>query len=286
MTYSPSIVAVVVTYNSELVIEACVSALLAQSVWTIVVDNNSQDNGAQKARQLGATVIELDENVGFGEANNIGARAAAAPWVLFINPDAVIGPDAINELLIATQTYVEAGILGPRLIEPSGRVFLQARSRLSTYLRNIKGIRPIPEGDCCVPFLSGACLLVRRDLLLAIGGFDPEIFLFYEDDDLCRRFADRGHSIIFVNRAIVAHGRAKSCKACDKTQFICRANLAWSSGYIERKYGLKHRFAQTFLVSGVKWLLAALTLNKARMIRHGGTFWGNWLSIRNKKHPI
>jgi N-acetylglucosaminyl-diphospho-decaprenol L-rhamnosyltransferase len=285
MTYSPSIVAVVVTYNSELVIEPCVRALLAQSVRTIVVDNNSQDNGAKKARQLGATVIKLGENVGFGAANNIGARAAAAPWVLFINPDAVIANDAINELLLATQTYVGAGIFGPRLVEPSGRVFLQARSRLSTYLHNEKSTRIIPAGDCCVPFLSGACLLVKRDLFLAIGGFDPEIFLFYEDDDLCRRVADLGQSIIFVDRAIVTHSRGKSCKSSDQIQFLCRANLAWSNGYIERKYGLQHRFVETFLVSGFKWLFALMTFNKRGMIRHGGTFWGNWLSFRKKNHP-
>ena len=61
----------------------------------------------------------------------------------------------------------------------------------------------LPEGDVCAPFFSGACFLVRRDLFLRLGGFDENIFLFYEDDDLCRRIADGGLSLVYVPQAVV-----------------------------------------------------------------------------------
>ncbi len=101
-------------------------------------------------------------------------------------------PGAADALLAAAEAYPDAGLFAPRIVEPDGRFFFQPRSLLAPYLTNPGGKLHPPEADACAPFLSGACLMVRRDLFLALGGFDPNIFLFYEDDDLCRRIADGG----------------------------------------------------------------------------------------------
>lgn len=280
------VTAIIVTYNSQAVLEGCIKALLEQSVNCLVVDNKSGDNSVQIARDNGAQVIELEENVGFGVANNIGAAAAKSEFVLFINPDAYVTAEAVTKLVAAAGQYADAALLGPRLVEPDGRVFFQAKSLLSTYLKNPKGKHCAPEGDCCTPFLSGACMLMKRSFFLELGGFDPEIFLFFEDDDLCRRVTDAGLSIVYVHDAIVHHMRGKSSKPNTATQFVARANLAWSRGYVERKYGLTSNGGTTLLISGLKWLFAAITFNKKRMARHGGTWVGTWRSMRQQSRPL
>ncbi len=282
---SGSIAAIIVTYESGNVLTDCLESLRGKTDAIIVVDNNSTDSTSRLAKDGGADVIQLATNVGFGVANNLGARQAKTDWLLFINPDARLMDDAINRLLDAAQLYPDAGLFGPRIIDSDGKVFFQARSLLSSYLHNPKGILHPPSGDCCTPFISGACILVRRDFFLQIGGFDPKIFLFYEDDDLCRRVSDLGKAIIFVDEAVVHHQRGQSTRSSLRNVFLIRAHMAWSRGYVSEKYGIRFDYLGTLIVSGLKWAFAALTLNQARMARHGGTWIGTWRAARKKDRP-
>ena len=205
------LVAIVVAHDSADALPACLAALAREGVTAIVVDNASRDASVAVAQAAGARVVRNARNEGYGRANNIGVRAAeGTSHVLIVNPDVELQPGAAAALLASAKAWPDAGLLAPRIVEPDGRFFYQPRSLLAPYLTNPLGRRDLPEGDACAPFLSGACFMVRRDLFLALGGFDEDIFLFYEDDDLCRRVADSGRALVHVHGAVALRGRGRS----------------------------------------------------------------------------
>ncbi len=269
--FEDQVTAIVVTYESADVLPACLSSLAEEGVPAIVVDNASADATAEIARAHGARLLANPCNEGYGRANNRGVAASATPFILIVNPDLAVEPGAVRALLAAAERYPEAGMYAPRIVEPSGRVFVQPRSLLSPEHLNRARAVALPEGDACLPFLSGACLLIRRDAFLALGGFDPAIFLFYEDDDLCRRMRDSGRALIHVHQAQVHHARGRSSRPDPRRRFNARWHLAWSHAYVASKYGLPISPAGTILKNAVKTVGYALILNRFKMMAHAGS---------------
>ncbi|WP_353182822.1 glycosyltransferase family 2 protein [Bosea sp. (in: a-proteobacteria)] len=269
-----AITAIVVSYDSAEVLPACLDALAREGVAAIVVDNASADDSRGIAERRGARVLANARNEGYGRANNRGVAAADTPYVLIVNPDLELRPAAAAALLAAAERYPDAGMLAPRIVEPSGRVFLQPRSLLSPPHLNRSGAMVVPEGDACLPFLSGACLLIRRDLFLTLGGFDPAIFLFYEDDDLCRRMRDAGHALVHVDGAEARHGRGKSSAPSPRRRFKARWHLAWSERYVARKYGLPEPAASRMLENLAKAAGYGFLLQRGKMSAHAGSVAG------------
>ena len=266
------LVAIVVTHDSADVLPGCLAALAGQQVATIVVDNASGDDSAAIAEAAGATVIRNARNEGYGRANNRGVQAATtAEHILVVNPDVVLRPGAVEALLDAARAWPDIGMLAPRLIETDGRFFFQARSLLAPYLNNPRGRSTPPQGDACAPFLSGACLMMPRALFLDLGGFDENIFLFYEDDDLCRRVADAGRSLVHVHGAEALHGRGRSSAPEPGRIFRSRWHQAWSRAYVSRKYGLPDPSLTGLLTNLPKVFLSALVLRRSGLERYGGS---------------
>ncbi|MEK7660827.1 MAG: glycosyltransferase family 2 protein [Pseudomonadota bacterium] len=283
MTSLKNLTAIIVCFDSAHIIGNALRLLESANIKTIVVDNGSSDNSVEIAKKYGAHVIENHANLGFGVANNIGVKAAPTPWVLMLNPDIEIDEASIRALLTATKTYDNIGIIAPRIVENDGRVFIQPRSLLSPFHLN-QAKNMTPNGDCCLPFLSGACFLINRDSFLELGGFDENIFLFYEDDDLCRRFFDSSLSLIHIDGATALHARGKSTQPQKGRVFLARYHMAWSRIYVCRKYGIKPKSFADLLKNGSKYLLAALSFNRQRMERYGGSFMGNWDASFSKQH--
>ena len=277
------VTAIVVAHDSAAKLPACLSALARAGVQTIVVDNASDDHSASIAEAHGARVMRNMKNEGFGRAMNIGMRAATTEFALLVNPDLVLDDGAIDLLLAAARSWPDAAIFAPRIVEPDGRVFFSNQSLLATTLRNEKGARWVPEGDCCTPFLSGACWLVRREIVLGLGGFDENIFLFYEDDDLCRRVSDAGHALVHVHGAIARHERGASAAPRKGRVFKARRHLAWSRAYISQKYGLASPIIGALLTNAPKAALAFLSANHARFERYAGSVQGSLDFARGRK---
>ncbi|MFI5012890.1 MAG: glycosyltransferase family 2 protein [Hyphomicrobiales bacterium] len=278
-----AITAIVVAHDSAAVLPACLAALAREDVAVIVVDNASADASAALAEQAGARVIRNARNEGYGRAMNIGMRAAASRRCLLLNPDIVLAPGSVAALKEAMRAYPEAAMLAPRLIEPDGRLFFQPRSLLAPFLENEAGAPCRPEGDCCAPFLSGACLAVEREAVLALGGFDEEIFLFYEDDDLCRRVIEAGRSLVHVHQAVARHERGGSSAARRGRVFKARWHMAWSAGYVARKYALADPSWRAMPVNALKFCGAALIWNRRLMERYGGSAAGAFAWLRGKR---
>ncbi|MCJ2053235.1 glycosyltransferase family 2 protein [Methylobacterium sp. J-070] len=278
-----ALVAIVVAHDSAEMLPACLAALAAQHVPAIVVDNASRDASVAVAEAAGARVIRNTRNQGYGRANNRGVRAAeAAEHVLIVNPDVVLRPGAATALLDAARAWPDAGLLAPRLVEADGRFFYQARSLLAPYLTNPGGRRALPQGDACAPFLSGACLMIPRALFLDLGGFDENIFLFYEDDDLCRRLAESGRALVHVHGAEALHGRGRSSAAEPGRVFRSRWHQSWSRAYVSRKYGLPDPSLAALMSNLPKALLSALVLRRAGLERYGGSAAGALAFLRGR----
>ena len=280
---SGSVTAIVVTFDSAHALPECLGALRADGVPALVVDNASTDETVAIAEGQGAAVIRNARNEGYGRANNIGARAADSEFALIVNPDCVVDRGAVAALVDAARRYPDAALFAPQIVEPSGRVFYQPRSLLATSLTNPGGKLVLPEGEACAPFFSGACFLIRRDVFLRLGGFDQNIFLFYEDDDLCRRIADSGAALIYVPQALVRHGRGRSSGEKPGRIFASRWHQAWSRAYVSRKYGLPNPAPGMFAINALKAAGARLTFRRKLIERYGGSAAGALAFLKGEK---
>jgi N-acetylglucosaminyl-diphospho-decaprenol L-rhamnosyltransferase len=280
---SGSVTAIIVTFDSAHALPECLGALQADGVPALVVDNASTDETVAIAEGQGATVIRNARNEGYGRANNIGARAADSEFVLIVNPDCIVERGAVAALVDAARRYPDAALFAPQIVEPSGRVFYQPRSLLATSLTNPGGKLVLPEGEACAPFFSGACFLIRRDVFLKLGGFDQNIFLFYEDDDLCRRIADSGAALIYVPQALVRHGRGRSSGEKPGRIFASRWHQAWSRAYVSRKYGLPNPAPGMFAINALKAAGARLTFRRKLIERYGGSAAGALAFLKGEK---
>jgi GT2 family glycosyltransferase len=226
MRDSEAITCAIVTYNSDHVIEACLQALRAQLPERniIIYDNNSQDQTVRRVEAVhpAIRIIRGRRNLGFGRAVNALRSAVQTPYLLLLNPDALIQPGAVEELLAVAESEPNAAVLGAVQLTPEG-----------FYLD------PQPSADRCreVGWIFGAAMLLRLDCFARHSPlFDPRFWMYYEDKDLCLSAAERGHRILLVNRALVLHqpGSSSVLPASAETLLIQRRQYLEFviSGYI------------------------------------------------------
>jgi N-acetylglucosaminyl-diphospho-decaprenol L-rhamnosyltransferase len=227
-----SLAIIIVTFNSVEEIDACLQSLLGHTdpfpTTITVVDNASADGTAAHVRKRWPTVTVIDSggNLGFATANNIGIKATRSDYVLLMNPDTVAPPGAIQTLVRGLASHPEAAIAGARLLSDRGFPELSWGAAITPwnetkqmifsrlYLRKIRRIvrkmdrmsRQARE----VEWVSGACMVIRRADLDAVGGFDERYFMYNEDVDLCVEMKKRGRTTLYIAGAEVLHYRGKS----------------------------------------------------------------------------
>jgi N-acetylglucosaminyl-diphospho-decaprenol L-rhamnosyltransferase len=186
------------------------------------VDNGSTDGTlALLATRSDVQLIRSISNVGYGAAANLGVAAADEEWVLVANPDIVFEPSALDVLLTVADRWPRSGVVGPRIHTPDGHLYPSARELPSlgrgighalfgwlwpsnpwTAAYRREHSDPV-EGS--VGWLSGSCLLVRREAFREVGGFDEGYFMYFEDTDLCERVAKAGWDVVYAPSAVVEH---------------------------------------------------------------------------------
>jgi N-acetylglucosaminyl-diphospho-decaprenol L-rhamnosyltransferase len=238
---------VVVSYNSGGTLRACVAPLAGHPELRVtVVDNASPDGGLETVADLDVEIIRQPENRGFSHGCNAGWRSGSAPSVLFLNPDARIEPGAVLQLAAALDGSDRVGASAPKILHGDGRVdFSQRRfPRLgSTYAQALFLHRLFPRAgwsDELVrtdeayavggrpEWVSGACVLVRRTALDALGGFDEGFFMYCEDTDLCKRLRDRGLEVRFVPEAVAVHEGGASAPRPSLTHVLARSRVRYA----------------------------------------------------------
>lgn len=273
-----SITAISVTYNSEGVISNALHALEKSPhvTQTIVVDNASTD-GTARIIEHGfprAHLIKSMQNVGFGRGNNLGLSQVASPYALLVNPDAIVSPEAIETLLQAAQNFPDAAILAPRLKDEGGKQHLSFKRNVFAREKS-GGLEQDAEGAICADYLSGAVMLMNMEHMRKIGFFDPAIFLFYEDDDVCMRVRAAGFSCVYVPQAEAIHLMgASSGKPNPNSERFKQMHMVWSRLYIQQKY--KGKGAACVLAAklgaeySAKALLYFMSGNKQKFARYRG----------------
>lgn len=237
---APQIAAILVNYNAGDELRRALQSIADEMhdlPWeAVVVDNASTDGSGAIAREFAphVSLIENRENVGFGRGANQGISATRAPLVLIMNPDCRLVAGAVATLRAELNTHEYCAIAGPRILNPDGSVQGSARgdpdmftglfgrsgslTRLLPWLpvsrRNVVSDAAIRSGheSVVVDWLSGACMLARRDALHKVHGFDERFFLYWEDADLCKRLRALGYHVRYVPGATAIHRVGHSSK--------------------------------------------------------------------------
>jgi N-acetylglucosaminyl-diphospho-decaprenol L-rhamnosyltransferase len=216
---SASVAGVVVTHGPDPGLGRCLASIAAQVDELVVVAN-------PPAPTVDARVIVNDRPLGFAANANIGIEATSAPFVVVANPDTEARRDAVDLLEKFAEVHPRAGVVGPQLLFPDGRWQPSRRSfptvsgtivrrtplravlrpetrQLDHYLLEDRPAEPAPA-----EWMLAAFLLLRREMLDELGGFDPGFRLYGEDIDLCYRAAKAGWERWYVPQAIVTHAHA------------------------------------------------------------------------------
>jgi N-acetylglucosaminyl-diphospho-decaprenol L-rhamnosyltransferase len=229
---------VIVNYNcADLAID-CLRSLESQLLsieqsHVVITDNKSPDNSLQKLSSAleknnwtsWATLMPLELNGGFAYGNNAAIRpaltAADKPqYLLLLNPDTLVRPDAIKELITFMDANPAVGIAGPRLEDPDGTIQRSAfrfhsiagefehgvRLGLISKLLTKKIVAPPPPSHAQpTDWISGAAMMIRREVFEQIGLLDEKYFMYFEEEDFCRRAAKAGWPSWYVPTARVMH---------------------------------------------------------------------------------
>jgi len=229
---------VIVSFNAKADLERCLASLHAAPPAStneiIVVDNASTDGSTSVAATWpGVHVSVSPTNRGFSAANNVGIRASGGRNVLLLNSDTLVPPGAIDHLLGELDRHPDVAIVGPRLVDGSGRAELSFGSMITPLneFRRRRLIRALERGDLQASALveattreeqfpdwvSGACLLVRRADADTVGLLDERFFMYTEDVDLCASVRERGRIVWFEPSAEVRHLRGRSASRNPET---------------------------------------------------------------------
>jgi N-acetylglucosaminyl-diphospho-decaprenol L-rhamnosyltransferase len=245
-----TIAGIVVSYNSAKDLPLSLGSLQRLKVdRTVVVDNSSKDDSVRIAHEYTEDVLILP-NVGFGKAINAAVRSAPdADAYLLINPDCGISEADFDELSAALDSDPRLGVVAPLMQYPDGRYGISSGPEMSitkewlaalrvdhlvpkrarTALARSKVLRrmvpmlsyldtkPAPRVNRTA-WVSGFCMLVRADAFRAVGGFDSDFFLYFEDVDLCKRLRAAGWGVASVGASTALHRESTSTAAVGKNR--------------------------------------------------------------------
>jgi len=233
----PLISVVIVNYNVRDFLQNCLQSLFMSSIkdrmQVIVIDNNSTDNSMDMVVDTFPLVqsIKLEENIGFGKANNLAIQHCDAEITLLLNPDTIVEPTTLETMIEYLQTHPKVGVAGCKLLNADGSFQLPCRRGFPTpwvSFCKIFGLQSLfPNSSLFAQYnqtfrnenetynvdaISGAFMAVRTSILREVSGFDPDFFMYGEDLDLCYRIQKLGWNIAYVHKTSTIHFKGESTK--------------------------------------------------------------------------
>jgi GT2 family glycosyltransferase len=210
---------IIINYRQKELVLACVDSIrkMIRSPYEIIIVNNSPEEmiGAGE----GINVIP-NENRGFSQANNLAATQAKGEYLLFLNADTEIRNDFLNGAVTALKEN-NSGAMGMKMYSTDGTFQLSfweentfsnekinKRNEERFRSRDTEFINQVEENHSEVTevaWVSGAAMLMKKDVFEKVGGFDEDFFLFYEDADLCKRVKEAGYGIYFYPKSDILH---------------------------------------------------------------------------------
>lgn len=281
---------IIVNWNVKELLRDCLQSLLeagksAPPLTTelIVVDSASTDGSPQMVRHEFPQVqlIASDKNLGYARGNNTGANAARGRYLFLLNPDTVVKPNALNQLVNYMDTHPAVGAVGPQLLWPNGTI-QSSRRRLPTlsslfwestllgqwfphnrHARRYHMLDVSPNRPHRVDWVVGAAVLIRREAWQQVGPIDETFFMYFEETDWCHRCARAGWQIHYLPKAQVIHYEGKSSEqvVAARTVRFQRSKLRYAQKYFGPGWALALRiflwatFAYQWAEETAKWLV-------------------------------
>ncbi len=221
---------VIISFNVQKLLQECIESIyrettdIAPDIW--VIDNHSRDRSVEMLKENFPELhlIENDENVGFTRANNQAIVQCQSDYILLLNPDTVIQDGALDKMIRYMEKHPDVGVSGCRLLNEDGSLQLACRrsipspgvaffrlSGLSRLFPNSKRMAKYnltyldPDQPHEVDAVSGAFLLIRKQVVDEIGGLDENFWIYGEDMDWCIRAKRAGWKVMYYPDASVLH---------------------------------------------------------------------------------
>ena len=213
---------IILNWNGEAMLRRFLPSLIANTqldgVELVVADNGSTDDSLAYLRTQTVRIIELGANHGFAEGYNRAIAQVDAEYVVLLNSDVELTPNWLDTLLNYARTHADVAALQPKVLswhaknrfEHAGAAggmmdclgYPYCRGRFLSHLEEDKGQYDTPAQ---IFWTTGACMLIRRDVYLAVGGLDALFFAHQEEIDLCWRLNARGYKLMAVPQSVVYH---------------------------------------------------------------------------------
>ncbi len=240
----------------------------------IVVDNASKDgSGAMVAEQFPEfRLLQQTENLGFCRGHNLALQERRGRDAMLLNSDTVVHPGALRALMEVRRARPEVGILGPKLKNPDGSLQFSCRrfpNPIAAAFRNTFLGRWFPQNKFTreylmqdwshdqlreVDWLSGAAMIVTHEVIEKVGVLDPNLFMFCEDVDLCKRAWEQGFKVVYVPTGEITHAIGRSTDQV-ANKMIVRFHRSML------RYYTKHNLRESFvLLRPGLWCFAATAL--------------------------
>ena len=221
---------IIINYNARDLLNQCLISVQNANAdienEIIVVDNNSND-GSQELLTNSFKQIQfhfLKENMGFAKACNLGYRNSTGEFVLFLNPDTIISTDCLKQCISFLENTIDAGALGVRMIDGKGKFLKESKRGFpspatsffklfgfaklfphsKTFAKYYSGQLPEKETNP-VDVLSGAFMMIRKNVLEKVDGFDEDFFMYGEDIDLSYRITKAGYKNYYLGSITITH---------------------------------------------------------------------------------
>jgi O-antigen biosynthesis protein len=252
---------IIVSYNVKQLLEGCLTSVIApdKNTEVIVVDNDSLDGSVEYLKPRFPTVrfIESKENLGFAKACNQGWRLATGDCILFLNPDTIVPPQSLPACVSFLEQHPDAGALGVKMEDETGRFLKESKrgfpSPAASFFKLFGFASMFPSSklfakyyqghlnkdkDHVVDVLSGAFMMVKKDVLQKTGGFDERFFMYGEDIDLSYRIQQAGYTNYYLGSITIIHYKGRSTDKEDpayKKRFYDAMNLFLNKHYAGKK---------------------------------------------------
>jgi N-acetylglucosaminyl-diphospho-decaprenol L-rhamnosyltransferase len=222
MSVMPRLSVITVNWNTSKLLRECLDSLLAGEMLLptelLVVDNGSKDDSIEMLHRHFPDVqrIENSTNLGFARANNQALARARGSYILLLNSDTVVQPEALARLVSFMELHPDAGACGPRLLQASGRAqaFAFGSDPTPGYLMRralgrLISRRALHDWNTtqtqAVDWVAGTCLIVRRAAVAQVGPLDDKFYMYFEDVDWCRRMRQQGWNIYYHPEVSIMH---------------------------------------------------------------------------------
>jgi len=259
---------IIVNYHNSHTLGDCLASIYqnppASEFEVILINNSPNDTGWQPVVEQypQAICIENKRNLGFASANNQGFSESRGQRTLFLNPDAILKPGAIEHMAEFLDAHPDVGIVGPRVLNSDGTIQMSCRrfptlwtglfnrySLLSRWFPRNRFTRRYLMTDFDhdstmeVDWVSGCCMMVPQNVFEEAGRFDENYFLFNEDVDLCRSVWQKGYRVMYEPAAEVVHQITTSHGKTDPRAIIKR--------HLGMSYYFKKHHRSNMLVQGM-----------------------------------